>query len=103
MTEMIFQIEEDPEGLNVDPLVWNTWRVTCNALTGEVQVYYNEMDEPVQTLATFMELRSDSKYRVSYGDGSGGNRYDGLYDYIIIETGGAYSPVDLPLSKILPG
>ncbi len=90
---------DDPNGL--DPLNWNTYRITCNSISGEVLVYVNENKDPIDVLTTSMEIRADYGRRISYGDGSS-NTYDGLYDYIIVETGGAYSPEDLPLSKILP-
>lgn len=91
--------EDIPAGL--DPLEWNTYRLTANSITGEVKIYLNEDTEPLaQMMPLFMGPRSDENWKASFGDGSGGNAYDGLYDYFIIETGGAYSPADLPLSKI---
>ncbi len=91
--------EEIPGGL--DPLAWNIYRLTANRITGEVKIYLNENPEPLaQMMPLFMEIRDSENWKASFGDASGGNSYDGVYDYIIIETGGAYSPVDLPLSKI---
>ena len=85
-----------------DPFAWNTYRITANKITGEVLVYLNENKDPVEELKSSLEQKSGKGYNLSFGDGSGGNTYDGLFDYIIIETEGAYSPEDLPLSKILP-
>lgn len=92
--------ENIPGGL--DPLAWNIYRLTANRITGEVNIYLNESPDPLAEMAPlFMGLRDSEAWRARFGDGSGGNTYDGEYDYIIIETGGAYSPEDLPLSKIL--
>jgi hypothetical protein len=89
------------EEINIDPLNWNTYRLTANRITGEVKIYLNENPDPIpQMTPLFMEIRDSENWKASFGDASGGNSYDGVYDYIIIETGGAYSPVDLPLSKI---
>jgi hypothetical protein len=92
--------EDIPGGL--DPLEWNIYRLTANRITGEVKIYLNESPEPLAEMSPLtMEIRDSENWKASFGDASGGNSYDGAYDYIIIETGGAYSPVDLPLSKIL--
>ena len=89
------------EEIGLDPLGWNTYRLTANRITGEVKIYLNENPDPIpQMTPLFMEIRDSENWKASFGDASGGNSYDGVYDYIIIETGGAYSPVDLPLSKI---
>ncbi|MCF8378740.1 MAG: hypothetical protein K9H49_04130 [Bacteroidales bacterium] len=86
----------------LDPLQWNTYRLTANYITGEVKIYLNEAKDPIpEMMPLFMEPRSDPAWKFSFGDGSGGNSYDGSYDYVIIETGGAYSPDDLSLEKIL--
>jgi hypothetical protein len=91
--------EDIPEGL--DPLEWNTYRLTANAITGEVKVYLNEDPDPIEEmLPLFLGIRDTEDWKAYFGDGSGGNAYDGYYDYFIIETGGAYSPTQLPLSKI---
>jgi hypothetical protein len=92
--------EDIPGGL--DPLAWNIYRLTANRVTGEVKIYLNENPDPLAEMSPLsMEIRDSENWKASFGDASGGNSYDGAYDYIIIETGGAYSPVDLPLSKIL--
>lgn len=85
----------------LDPLAWNTYRLTANSITGEVKIYLNENKDPIPQMdALFMSPR-DPDWKATFGDGSGGNSYDGSYDYIIIETGGAYSPEDLSLEKIM--
>lgn len=94
-----YKYEDDPNGLN--PVVWNTYRMTANSITGVVKVYVNENPEPIEELITSMEDKGNQGYKISWGDGSGSNSYEGLFDYIIVETGGAYSPEDLPLSEIL--
>ena len=91
--------EDIPAGL--DPFVWNTYRLTANRVTGEVHVYLNESKDPLAEMEPLaLGIRSSENWKAGFGDGSGGNTYDGEYDYFIIETGGAYSPEDLPLSKI---
>jgi len=91
--------EDIPAGL--DPLEWNTYRLTANMITGEVKIYLNEDPEPLAPMMPlYLGIRSEENWKAGFGDGSNGNAYDGLYDYFIIETGGAYSPKDLPLSKI---
>jgi len=96
------QFADIAQGL--DPFVWNTYRITANRITSEVKLYLNENPDPLPEFTPLsMETKgSELKYKAGFGDGSGGNSYDGEYDYFIIETGGAYSPEDLPLSKI-PG
>lgn len=92
--------EDVPAGL--DPLEWNIYRLTANSITGEVKIYLNEDPEPLEPMMPlYLGIRDSENWKVYFGDGSGGNAYDGIYDYYIIETGGAYSPTDLPLSKIL--
>jgi hypothetical protein len=91
--------EDIPGGF--DPLSWNTYRLTAKLLTGEVKIYLNESPDPLAEMSPlFLGPRDSESWRASFGDGSGGNAYDGSYDYFIIETGGAYSPTQLPLSKI---
>jgi len=93
--------DEIPEGLN--PLEWNTYRLTANLITGEVYLYINENPDAFTGMGPmYMGIRSSENWRIGFGDGSGGNAYDGLYDYIVVETGGAFSPADLPMSKIFP-
>lgn len=94
-----YKYEDDPNGL--DPLEWNTYRITINKITNVVKVYVNENTDPIEALISALEPKSGKGYNISFGDGSGSNTYDGLFDYIIIETEGAYSPEDLPLSDIL--
>lgn len=92
--------EEISQGL--DPMEWNTYRLTANRITGEVKLYVNENKDPLPEMSGLMlGIRSSENWKAGFGDGSGGNAYEGLYDYFIIETGGAYSPEDLSLEKIL--
>ena len=79
-----------------DPTQWNTYRVTCNAITKEIKLYINEEEEP--KMVHFLSDHGSSP-EVEIGDG-GSNKYESLIDYIVFETDGAYSPEDLPLSKI---
>lgn len=94
-----YKYDDDPNGL--DPLVWNTYRITINKITNVVKVYVNENKDPIEALISSLEPKSGKGNNITIGDGSGGNSYDGLFDYIIIETEGAYSPEDLPLNEII--
>jgi len=87
----------EDENYTYDPTQWNTYRVTCNAITKEIKLYINEEEEP--KLVHFLSDHGSSP-EVEVGDG-GGNKFECLIDYIAFETGGAYSPEDLPLSKII--
>lgn len=86
----------EDETTTFDPTQWNIYRVTCNAITKEIKLYLNEEEEP--QMVHFLSDHGSSP-EVEVGDG-GGNKYESLIDYIVFETGGAYSPADLPLSKI---
>lgn len=96
-----YKYGDDPNGL--DPTNWNIYRITANFITDEVKVYVNEDKDPIEALLVSMEDKgSDQGFKIGFGDQSSSNTYEGLYDYIIVEAGGAYSPEDLPLSDILP-
>lgn len=87
----------EDEEYEFDPTQWNTYRVTCNAVTQEIKLYINEEEEP--KMVHFLSPHGSSP-EVGVGDG-GSNKYESLIDYFIFETGGAYSPEDLPLDKII--
>ncbi len=79
-----------------DPTAWNTYRVTMNKITRSIVLYVNEEQTPVLETT----LKGNSGDEIDFGDGGGG-LYECLIDYIAIETTGAFTPEDLPLSKIL--
>jgi len=80
-----------------DPTQWNIYRITCNKVTREIKLYINEDFEPF--MIGELADHSGGPY-VKVGDG-GGKLYECLIDYIAFEAEGAYSPEDLPLSKII--
>lgn len=78
------------------PTDWNIYRVTVDKNTDEVILYINEEPTPLISGTLYGGEGNEHKF----GDG-GGKLYECLFDYIVIDTQGAYSPEDLPLDEIL--
>jgi hypothetical protein len=91
-----WKFENEPDN-TFDPTLWNTYRITCNKVTREIKLYLNEDPEP--RIVSTLEGHSGPA-EVKVGDG-GSNFYECFIDYFAFEANGAYTPEDLPLSKII--
>ena len=94
--EVKWKFADEPDN-TFDPTQWNTYRITCNKVTNEIKLYLNEDPEPKIVDVLY---NHGGAAEVKVGDG-GSNYYECLIDYFAFEADGAYSPEDLPLSKII--
>ncbi|MFC2137225.1 right-handed parallel beta-helix repeat-containing protein [Bacteroidota bacterium] len=74
----------------IDMTGWHLIRITLGN-DSSLNVYVDEKPSPVmEDTATY----ESSDYYLQWGDGSGGDNYGGLIDWIIFDTTGVYAPGD---------